>query len=50
MSDECKEADIDAVSRKKIIEEINQNFFVEAGAGSGKTTMRGSFIGAFRKS
>ena len=31
--------DIDAVSRNRIISEMNRNFFVEAGAGSGKTTM-----------
>ena len=30
---------IDSTSRDKIIKEIFQNFFVEAGAGSGKTTM-----------
>ena len=29
----------DTESRNKIISEINTNFFVEAGAGSGKTTM-----------
>ncbi len=29
---------IDQESRRKIVREINQNFFVEAGAGSGKTT------------
>ncbi len=29
----------DTVSRNKIVSEINKNFFVEAGAGSGKTTM-----------
>ena len=29
----------DTVSRKKIILETDKNFFVEAGAGSGKTTM-----------
>ncbi len=28
----------DTLSRQKIVEEINANFFVEAGAGSGKTT------------
>ncbi|WP_026512176.1 UvrD-helicase domain-containing protein [Butyrivibrio sp. LC3010] len=31
--------EIDTISRNKIIAEINTNFFVEAGAGSGKTTM-----------
>lgn len=31
--------EIDAVSRNRIVEEIDKNFFVEAGAGSGKTTM-----------
>ena len=31
--------DIDAMSRKRIVTEIDKNFFVEAGAGSGKTTM-----------
>lgn len=30
---------IDSTSRDKIVKEIFQNFFVEAGAGSGKTTM-----------
>lgn len=29
----------DALSRQKIVEEIHSNFFVEAGAGSGKTTI-----------
>ena len=29
----------DTVSRNKIVSEIKKNFFVEAGAGSGKTTM-----------
>ena len=31
--------EIDTLSRNKIVSEINTNFFVEAGAGSGKTTM-----------
>ncbi len=31
--------EIDSLSRNRIISEINTNFFVEAGAGSGKTTM-----------
>ena len=31
--------EIDSLSRKKIVSQINTNFFVEAGAGSGKTTM-----------
>ena len=31
--------DLDNESRKKIVEDIDFNFFVEAGAGSGKTTM-----------
>ena len=31
--------EIDGLSREKIVTEIDQNFFVEAGAGSGKTTM-----------
>lgn len=31
--------EIDSTSRNRIISEINTNFFVEAGAGSGKTTM-----------
>lgn len=30
---------IDAISRNKIIQDIQTNYFVEAGAGSGKTTM-----------
>ena len=29
----------DTQSRDRIVSEINTNFFVEAGAGSGKTTM-----------
>ena len=29
----------DILSRQKIVEEIGTNFFVEAGAGSGKTTI-----------
>ena len=29
----------DTVSRNRIVSEIDKNFFVEAGAGSGKTTM-----------
>ena len=29
----------DILSRKRIVSEISENFFVEAGAGSGKTTM-----------
>lgn len=29
----------DEISRKKIVEQISSNFFVEAGAGSGKTTI-----------
>lgn len=31
--------DIDAISRDRIVSETDKNFFVEAGAGSGKTTM-----------
>ena len=31
--------DIDKVSREKIRNDISANFFVEAGAGSGKTSM-----------
>lgn len=31
--------EIDTLSRNKIVSDINTNFFVEAGAGSGKTTM-----------
>lgn len=31
--------DIDKISRNRIADDINCNFFVEAGAGSGKTTM-----------
>lgn len=30
---------IDALSREKIVNDINTNYFVEAGAGSGKTTV-----------
>ena len=29
----------DTLSRKRIVSEMYENFFVEAGAGSGKTTM-----------
>ena len=29
----------DTLSRKRIVSEMDKNFFVEAGAGSGKTTM-----------
>ena len=29
----------DTLSRSRIVSEIGENFFVEAGAGSGKTTM-----------
>ena len=29
----------DITSRNRIVSEIDKNFFVEAGAGSGKTTM-----------
>ena len=32
-------SDIDSISRNKIVSETDKNFFVEAGAGSGKTTM-----------
>lgn len=31
--------DIDTISRNRIVSETDKNFFVEAGAGSGKTTM-----------
>lgn len=31
--------EIDTLSRNKIVSDVNTNFFVEAGAGSGKTTM-----------
>ena len=31
--------DIDALSRNRIVSDTDKNFFVEAGAGSGKTTM-----------
>ena len=31
--------DTDSIARNRIVTEINRNFFVEAGAGSGKTTM-----------
>jgi len=31
--------EMDTLSRNKIVSEIDKNFFVEAGAGSGKTTM-----------
>ena len=31
--------EIDSNSRNRIVSETDKNFFVEAGAGSGKTTM-----------
>ena len=31
--------ELDALSRNRIVADVNENFFVEAGAGSGKTTM-----------
>lgn len=34
-----EQIDIDSISRSRIISETSTNFFVEAGAGSGKTTM-----------
>ena len=34
-----KESDFDLYSREKAIHDVNTNFFVEAGAGSGKTTV-----------
>lgn len=40
MNDENKNnLDMDSVSRNRIVSETDKNFFVEAGAGSGKTTM-----------
>ena len=33
--------DLDRIAREKIRKDINSNFFVEAGAGSGKTTVLG---------
>lgn len=30
---------MDQISRNRIVTDIDSNFFVEAGAGSGKTTM-----------
>ena len=39
MSKQLSNVELDALSRNRIISEMNQNFFVEAGAGSGKTTM-----------
>lgn len=38
-SSDLNHVEIDSISRRRIVSEINQNFFVEAGAGSGKTTM-----------
>lgn len=39
MAENITITDIDSISRNKIVSETNKNFFVEAGAGSGKTTM-----------
>lgn len=39
MSSDITGMDRDAVSRKRIVSEVNKNFFVEAGAGAGKTAM-----------
>lgn len=39
MSETMTDIEIDALSRKRIVTETDENFFVEAGAGSGKTTM-----------
>lgn len=39
MSENNLELELDKASRNKIVSETNKNFFVEAGAGSGKTTM-----------
>lgn len=39
MSDNTISLQIDTISRNRIVEETDKNFMVEAGAGSGKTTM-----------
>ena len=39
MAENMTSLEIDKLSRSRIVSEINKNFFVEAGAGSGKTTM-----------
>ena len=39
MGEQISGIEKDTLSRNRIVSEINQNFFVEAGAGSGKTTM-----------
>ncbi len=39
MSDTLTGLQIDQISRNRIVSETDMNFFVEAGAGSGKTTM-----------
>lgn len=39
MSEQRSNVKQDAIARNRIISEMDQNFFVEAGAGSGKTTM-----------
>ncbi len=39
MPTEMTNIDVDAASRNSIVSDIYSNFFVEAGAGSGKTTM-----------
>lgn len=39
MTDNIQSLQTDTTSRNRIVEETDKNFFVEAGAGSGKTTM-----------
>lgn len=39
MADNSYSLEMDTVSRNRIVSETDMNFFVEAGAGSGKTTM-----------
>ena len=39
MAEQMTSLERDTLSRKRIVSEMDKNFFVEAGAGSGKTTM-----------
>ena len=39
MAEQRTSLERDTLSRKRIVSEMDKNFFVEAGAGSGKTTM-----------
>ena len=39
MNENMTSVEKDSASRNRIVSEIDRNFFVEAGAGSGKTSM-----------